>query len=100
MIILLVKYTCKPGRRADFMRVISENQIDAKSRDEAGNIQYEYSLDIEDKDVLILTELWKDEEALKLHGEAAHFKLLGQIKDEYVEETQIRRFKAEKMKYQ
>ncbi len=97
MIILLVKYQCKSQMREEFLRAIQENQIDTKSREEAGNLRYEYSYSITNADELVLTEVWKDEESVKIHGASEHFKQLGELKPIYVEETQIEKYQASRV---
>ena len=64
------------------------------SQSEEGNVRYEYSFGV-DGDELILTEVWRDEEAVELHKQRDHFIKLGELKSEYVEDTEILKFKAE-----
>lgn len=94
MIIVLVKYNCKPNCREAFLNALKENSIDTISKGEPGNFKYEYSYSTEDSDVLFLTEIWESAEALKLHGEAEHFKKLGGLKNAYVESAEIKKFEA------
>lgn len=96
MYILLVRYKCKPGCRDSFYRAVTDAGIDAGSRAEQGNIRYEYSFGTAD-DELILTELWRDEQTLESHRTSAHMAKLGAIKSEYVESTEIVRYKAEQI---
>lgn len=95
MIIVLVKYFCKENSREKFLGAIKSLGIDKLSREENGNIRYEYSFDAENSSVLILNEIWTDMEAVRLHGEEEHFRKLGEIKSDYVEKTEIKRFRAE-----
>ncbi|MCR5237198.1 MAG: hypothetical protein K6E34_08390 [Lachnospiraceae bacterium] len=39
--------------------------------------------------------MWRDEEAVELHKQRDHFIKLGDLKTEYVESTEILKFKAE-----
>ena len=96
MKIILVKYLCKENCRESFLQAIKQNNIDTLCRQEAGNLKYEYAYSEEDDNVLILNEIWRDDEAVRLHGQAVHFKLLGELKSQYVVETKIERFNAEK----
>lgn len=95
MIVLFVKYNCKPGQRAAFLNEIEKNEIDVKSRAEAGCERYEYSYSETDDDCLVLNEIWKDEAAFASHHDSAHFQLLGTFKADYVIDSDVRRFKAE-----
>lgn len=95
MIIVLVKYICKPGCRELFLQSIKEKGIDSASRNEQGNVKYEYSVSIEEKNELLLTELWSDMQVLEQHGQTPHFKALGELKKQYVENTEIVRYKGQ-----
>ncbi len=96
MIIVLVRYKCKSGCREKYFDAISAHDIGKLSRSENGNIQYEYSFGIKD-DELLLTEIWKNEESIEAHRNSDHFKILGDLKTEYVEGTEILRYKAEQV---
>lgn len=95
MIIVLVKYVCKPGKREAFLKAIQERGLDAKSRAEVGNGKYEYSFSTTDPDVLFLTEFWQDKEVLATHGQMPHFKALGELKQQFVDAVEILRYEAQ-----
>ena len=96
MIILFVKYKCKPGCREAYFDAIKDNHIDEMSRAEDGCIRYEYSFGIAD-DELILTEVWQDAQAIDFHKNSEHFAKLGDLKAEYVENTEIMKFSADQV---
>lgn len=96
MIIVLVRYKCKSGCREKYLEAINANNIGELSRQEEGCIQYEYSFGL-NNDELLLTEIWKDEAAIEDHKNAAHFIKLGDLKAEFVEDTEILRYKADKI---
>ena len=87
MIVLNVTYKCKADMREEFLEAIMAEGIDAACRAEDGNIKYDYYMSAEDTDEMLLLEKWRDAEALAAHQEQAHFKRLGEIKNEFVEET-------------
>ena len=66
------------------------------SRAEDGCIRYEYSFGIAD-DELILTEVWQDAQAIDFHKNSEHFAKLGDLKAEYVENTEIMKFSADQV---
>ncbi len=68
--------------------------IDSASRAEAGNEKYDYYFPVDDNDELLLVEKWKDAEAIIEHGKQPHFKRLGELKADYVDETIIERFET------
>lgn len=96
MFVLLVKYKCKPGCRDKYYEAIRANHIDESSLAEDGCIRYEYSFGI-DEDVLLLTEVWRDAEAIEYHKNSAHFARLGELKAEFVENTEFMKFSAEQV---
>ncbi len=92
MIILNVTYKCKAGMREKFLSAIRAEGLDAASRSEEGNIKYDYYFAADSPDELLLVEKWRDDEALKSHGAEPHFKRLGEVKADFVEETVIERY--------
>ncbi len=96
MFVLLVKYKCKPGCREAYFDAIRNNRIDEMSRAEEGCIRYEYSYGIAE-DELILTEVWQDAQTIEVHKNSEHFARLGDLKAEYVENTEIMKFSAEQV---
>ena len=90
MIILNVIYSCKSGQRAAFLDAIKAEGLDDASRNEGGNSKYDYYASTKDPDELLLIEHWQDEDALK-----PHFKRLGQLKEEFVENTEIGKYSTQ-----
>ena len=75
MIYLLVTYRAEDEETLEnFYTELLEKKIGEKSRAEEGNIKYDYFLSLEKDNELLLTEIWKDEEALAVHGETEHLK--------------------------
>ena len=52
------------------------------------NIKYDFDI-TEEKDILYLHEIWKDQEALTAHGQMEHYATLSKPKAEYVIDTII-----------
>ena len=94
MFIVLVRYKCRQGSRDSYYKAIKDNRIDEMSRAEEGCIRYEYSYGIAE-DELILTEVWKDAEAIEFHKNSEHFARLGELKAQYVETTEFEKYSAE-----
>ena len=95
MIVMNVTYKCKPDLRDEFLETIIAEGIDAASRGEEGNLEYDYYIPADGGDDLLLVEKWKDADALTLHGEQPHFKRLKEIKDRFVMETVIEKYERE-----
>ena len=96
MFVLLVRYKCKPGCRDRYYEAIRDNHIDEMSRSEDGCIRYEYSYGMAD-DELLLSEVWRDAQAIEVHKSSDHFARLGELKSEFVENTEIMKFSAEQV---
>ena len=92
MIVLNVTYKCKAGMREEFLEAIVSEGIDVACRAEAGNIKYDYYMSTDHDDEMLLVEKWCDADAVTSHGQEAHFKRLGEIKNEFVEETIIEKY--------
>ena len=88
MIKVEVKYILKPDQRDAFLGAIIAQGIDRASKNENGNICYDFEVPNE-KDVLYLHELWANQNALSSHAEQEHYKALAELKAKYVEETII-----------
>ena len=96
MFVLLVRYKCKPGCRDAYFDAIRKDRIDELSRLEEGCLRYEYSYGMAD-DELLLTEVWRDAEAIEFHKNSEHFARLGEIKAEYVDNTEFMKFNGEQV---
>lgn len=94
MIVLNVTYKCKPDMREEFLERIITEGIDVASRAEAGNIKYDYFVPTDGSDDLLLVEKWKDANALTEHSKQPHFKKLGELKPEFVNDTIIEKFES------
>ena len=95
MIVLNVTYKCKPDMRDEFLEMIITEGIDASSREETGNLKYDYYIPADGGDELLLVEKWSDADALAEHAEKPHFKRLGELKAQYVIDTVIERFEGQ-----
>ncbi len=87
-----VHYLARSGMRQAFYDALMQSGIADKSRAEEGNEMYAYWFSPDNENELLLLEIWRDAEAVRLHGETPHFKALGDLKAEYVAENVIRRY--------
>lgn len=92
MIKVEVKYILKHGQRDNFYNAIVEQGTDVDAKNEAGNINYDFDIPVDEPDILYLHEIWKDAEALTLHGQMEHYKSLVVLKEKYVLDTTIEKF--------
>ena len=71
MITVVAKLTLKPDKKKEFKTLTEE--LRRESRKEKGCISYDLYEDINNPNVLIFLEEWRDEEAIKLHKESKHY---------------------------
>ena len=95
MFILHVTYKVKEGKREAFLEKLAELEIAEKSRREAGNIDYTYYLPVSGENEVFLCEVWESRETQQAHTGTAHFKALGEVKADYVDETVLLTFEGE-----
>ncbi len=91
-ILLHVTYIVKKGKRDEFLRNIKDMGIITGSKQEPGNLFYEYYYPIECENSVLLVESWTNTKAQECHGKAEHYQKLTQLKKEYVEEVHIKKF--------
>ena len=84
MIIVTTRYKADPGMRDAYIDAVMLGGFIEASRNEEGNIQYEYLLTAEDPDGIVVYEIWRDQQALELHKSLPHFLKLVEMKKNYV----------------
>ena len=95
MIVLNVTYKCKPDMRDEFLEAIMAEGIDVACRSEDGNFKYDYYFSTQDDNEMLLVEKWRDADTLAVHQGQPHFKRLGELKNEFVEETILDKYMTE-----
>lgn len=88
-----VRYTLQPGKREEFLKKAADEGIIRDSKAEPGNFRYEYSIPVDSENDLILTEIWADSAAVKLHGETEHYQKLQALKKEYMTGVAIEKYR-------
>ncbi len=89
-----VRYTVKPGKRDEFLLKAEQQGIIAASRAEPGNCGYEYFKPVDSENTLFLMELWADGQAQAAHGQTAHYQRLQLLKQEYVTDVKIEKYRV------
>lgn len=87
-----VTYNLRNKKREEFLEKLEEMGMAVRSRVEEGCIMYEYFASTEDENKLLLVEKWENAAVQQAHTQTAHFKELGEIKDEYVLDTLIEKY--------
>lgn len=72
MIFIVVKFRPKPEHVENFPELVAE--FTAATRDEPGNLWFEWSRSLEDPSEYVLVEGFRDGEAGKAHVTGEHFK--------------------------
>ena len=77
------------GKRAEFIAALAKLGVGENSRREDGCRKYEYIVPTEERDTLILHEIWDTLSSQKAHCQTEIFKKLACIKSEFVLDTAI-----------
>lgn len=87
-----VTYHCKPGKREEFFKAIFDLGVRACSIHETGNLKYDYFLDAQDPDALLLVETWQTPEDQQRHCGTETFAKLQALKTEFCDTATIDKF--------
>ena len=85
MLLLLVKYTAKPGGGEKFVREITASGILNTVRAEG----YDYYFSAENPDTVLLVEKWASAKQQEAHLQTAHMAELMKIKERYTSGTSV-----------
>ncbi len=89
-----VTYKTRDGKRNEFIQNVKKSGIIKDSRQEPGNLAYQYFYPIDDNNSVLLIESWTNTAAQAAHGQTEHFKKLSELKKKYVEEVIIKKYFA------
>ena len=87
MLTLFVTYTTKPGLRDAFIQALKETGIHVAVNAEDGCLKYDYYLDVQDGNKVLLVERWESKEKQQIHLTQPHMAKMKEIKAAFVEET-------------
>ena len=91
-VILHVTFTCKPGMAQDLVRALKDSGLQQAVREEAGCIQYDYTISCEVPDTVVLLECWRDADALTVHSNQPRMKELNRVAGQFTTNVVIQRF--------
>ena len=86
---LNVMYTLKPGKRADYLDALHQAGLPGVVRQEEGCLGYDYYLDAQDQDKLLLVERWTSRAAQQAHLRQPHMMPAIALKRDYVKDTAL-----------
>ena len=95
MLVINVFYTCKPGKREEFLEMIEREGVRTGSLAEEGNLAYRYFRSVEDEDKLFLYEEWKDVDAHGVHRTMPHYQRLQECQGEFLESIDVKKYITE-----
>ena len=84
---LNVVYTLKPGKRAEYLEALHRAGMPEMVRKEEGCLGYDYYLDAQDPDKLLLVERWESRAAQQLHLRQPHMAAAIAMKRDHVADT-------------
>ena len=88
-----IYYTGKDGSaRAFANEMISSGLVD-KIRNEEGNEKYEYFFPMEDDEIVVLIDKWKNQEALDLHHKSEMMKEIANLREKYHLKMRVEKYK-------
>lgn len=86
---ILVFYRAENGETLRrFYEEVKAAGIIEKSRQEAGNLCYDYFFSAEKENEILLVEKWESAEIQQKHSKLPHFAELGKIKEKYKIQTE------------
>ncbi|BBD89125.1 putative quinol monooxygenase [Staphylococcus caprae] len=82
MIIINAKLQIDENKRDDYLELM--NELVQNSRQEEGNVFYHHYEDVNEKNVFVVVENYKDEHAVQAHNDSGHFQTFSQHIGDYV----------------
>ena len=89
MIVLNVTYKTKPGMREEFVKALAAAGMHAAVNAEDGCLKYDYYLDLQDENKVLLVERWESKEKQQIHLTQPHMAAMKDIKAAFVESTAL-----------
>ena len=94
MLVYNVTFRCRPGQRERFLEALRAEGIDAASRAEEGNLQYDWFRAVGSDDDLMLIEKYRDSAAVAAHVRSPHVARLVELKEQYVSELVLEQYES------
>jgi len=85
---ILVRFTIADGKMADFLPLMIEN-AEASLRDEPGCERFDVLRPAQEKDCILLYEIYRDRAAFEEHCVSAHFKRFDAATKAMIAEKQV-----------
>jgi len=92
MFLINVTYTVKDGKRDEFYNQLCDKEIIKKSRNEEGNLKYDYYFPVDNANDILLLEIWTDATSQQIHSQTPHFQELQELKKKYILDVKFEKF--------
>lgn len=92
MILCINAYQIKPGYMGRLLRDLRKSGIEKAIAQLPGCLEFRFSVPIEEENLLYLTDMWQDEDSFEHHLQAAPTQVWAKLKDQYVEESQLKQY--------
>ncbi len=94
MIIVEAVYEIKEGCRQELYDRLMVEHVAENSRNDEGNLKYDYYFDPENENRMILLEHWTSLELLRKHSQSEHLAKMRSWRGAYVTGQQVRKFEC------
>ena len=92
MVICVNTYQVKHGQLHKLVSALASSRIEKTLREMKGNVCFHFSVPIEGKNILYLTDIWADDAAFQAHLSSPATQMWSKLKEKYVESSQVRKY--------
>ena len=92
MVIVSARFRIEEDSRAALMAEL--RKLISATRNEAGNIAFEWSVDIDDPNILVLHEVWESADSLGAHMKSPHMQEAGKTVMPHFVRSDVTRYEA------
>jgi len=95
MITINIRYTGSKGSARAFADEMVDSGTVAAIRAEEGNVRYEYFVSLDDLEIILLIDSWKDQKAIDTHHASPMMKTVASLRDKYDLHMTVEQYVAE-----
>ena len=88
-------YTGSGGSARAFAREMTRTGVVERIRKEAGNLQYEYFLPVDDPETVLLIDSWTGQEAIDAHHASPMMAEIAALREKYDLHMRVERYRSE-----
>ncbi|MBE5997925.1 MAG: antibiotic biosynthesis monooxygenase [Lachnospiraceae bacterium] len=92
MILYMNRYFLKPGTREALVKELNDSGVEAMFRAMPGNIKFDFSIPVNEDNLLYMNDLWATQETFEAHLHCEAVDIWHEIKDRYVIDKDSRRY--------